>query len=77
MGIISAPLDGEGGCRASWIKRHLYVLMTRPTAKLVVNVENRELYDFFHQVCMRAGLNIRGQSERDAHEPFSGTGEMR
>lgn len=77
MGILSAPLDGEGGCRASWIKRHLYVLMTRPTAKLVVNVENRELYDFFHQVCMRAGLNIRGQSERDAHEPFSGAGEMR
>ena len=54
--ILSAPLDG-GDLLNSWIKRHLYVLMTRPTARLVINLENRKLYERFHLVCIQAGLD--------------------
>lgn len=41
----------------SWIKRHLYVLMTRPTANLVVSIEDKELFDHFVATCKQAGAN--------------------
>lgn len=54
--ILSAPLEG-GELLNSWIKRHLYVLMTRPTVQLVINVENLGLYNHFRQICRQAGLD--------------------
>lgn len=41
----------------SWIKRHLYVLMTRPTANLVINIEDKDLYSHFVLVCKEASAN--------------------
>ena len=55
--ILSVSLNGEEDVLETWIKRHLYVLMTRATARLVINIEDRELYDNFCQVCIKAGLN--------------------
>lgn len=42
----------------SWIKRHLYVLMTRPTANLVISIEDKDLYDHFVSVCKEASANF-------------------
>ncbi|MFZ4702307.1 MAG: hypothetical protein ACOYMG_19870 [Candidatus Methylumidiphilus sp.] len=41
---IARQLDNRAG-RRNWKKQHLYVLMTRATMRLVVNVENRALYE--------------------------------
>lgn len=54
--ILSAPLE-TGDDRESWIKRHLYVLMTRAKTRLVINIEHRGLYDHLVHVCQQAGLN--------------------
>lgn len=54
--ICSVSLSDSGRIE-SWIKRHLYVLMTRPTARLVINVENRGLYERFDFVCKRLGVS--------------------
>ena len=54
LDTIRAPMDGDEP--DSWIKRHMYVLMTRATTKLVINVESRPLYEFFKSECQKAGL---------------------
>ncbi len=54
--VLEAPIDGDQSDE-SWIKRHLYVLMTRATTNLVINVEDKYLYDHFKRVCEQAGLN--------------------
>lgn len=54
--VLHAPLEKRDEFE-SWIKRHLYVLMTRAKSRLVINVENRELFDHFMQVCKQAGIN--------------------
>jgi hypothetical protein len=54
LSTLRAPMSGEK--KDSWIKRHLYVLMTRATARLVINVEDRCLYEFFKWTCQTAGL---------------------
>ncbi len=41
---IARESDNEGKDR-NWKKQHLYVLMTRATMRLVINVENRALYE--------------------------------
>ncbi|MBK6593304.1 MAG: hypothetical protein IPG23_11460 [Burkholderiales bacterium] len=41
---ISRQSDNQAGGR-NWKKQHLYVLMTRATMRLVVNVEDRALYE--------------------------------
>ena len=51
---LRAPMDGEDN--DAWIKRHLYVLMTRATANLVINVEDKQLYDRFRLICEEAGI---------------------
>ena len=51
---LRAPMDGDQ--TSSWIKRHLYVLMTRATANLVINVEDRQLYEHFRKTCEAAGI---------------------
>lgn len=53
--VLEAPIGGAH--RNSWIKRHLYVLMTRATANLVINVEDEFLYSYFRRICQKAGLN--------------------
>ena len=53
--IIDVPIDDDS-LKESWIKRHLYVLMTRPTAQLVVNVEDKSLFEHFCDICARAGV---------------------
>ena len=53
--VLDAPIDGDG--KESWMKRHLYVLMTRATANLVINVEDKCLYDHFRAACKQAGMN--------------------
>jgi hypothetical protein len=52
---ISASMDGDS--TSSWIKRHLYVLMTRATANLVINIEDRRLYELFKKKCEEAGIS--------------------
>ena len=54
--IPPAPLEKRDRFE-SWIKRHLYVLMTRAKSRLVINVENRELFNHFMQVCKQAGID--------------------
>lgn len=56
IGTLKAPIDGDA--IASWIKRHLYVLMTRATANLVINVEDERLYESFRRTCEEAGLTV-------------------
>ncbi|MDI9590921.1 MAG: hypothetical protein QM302_07805 [Acidobacteriota bacterium] len=51
---LEAPMDGDG--TDSWIKRHLYVLMTRATANLVINIEDKRLYELFMKKCEEAGI---------------------
>ena len=53
---LQAPIGGDS--IGSWIKRHLYVLMTRATANLVINVEDERLYEFFRRTCEEAGLTV-------------------
>ena len=55
VGTLQASIDGDS--IASWMKRHLYVLMTRATANLVINVEDKRLYEFFKTICEKAGLD--------------------
>lgn len=47
--VVARPIaresDGADKDR-NWKKQHLYVLMTRATMKLVINVEDRELYEY-------------------------------
>jgi hypothetical protein len=56
LAVVKQPIAQEsesaGGVR-NWKKQHLYVLMTRATMKLVINVEDRALYEHFHE---RLGL---------------------
>ena len=51
---LRAPMDGNDN--DAWIKRHLYVLMTRATANLVINIEDNRLYEHFKKTCEEAGL---------------------
>lgn len=50
LAVVKQPIaresDGAGKAR-NWKKQHLYVLMTRATMKLVINVEDRALYEHF------------------------------
>lgn len=57
LSVLQASLSNDDHIE-SWIKRHLYVLMTRPTANLVINIEDRGLYDHFVSVCREAGANF-------------------
>ena len=57
LNTLRAPIDGDSDDTAIWIKRHLYVLMTRATANLVINVEDKRLYEHFKNICERAGLD--------------------
>ena len=54
---LQTPMDGDE--TAAWVKRHLYVLMTRATANLVINVEDKGLYEFFRKTCEQAGLDCQ------------------
>ena len=54
-GTLSASLE-TGNERDSWIKRHLYVLMTRATRRLVIEVEDKGLYDLFARILEQAGV---------------------
>lgn len=56
MRTLSAPLE-TGDERDSWIKRHLYVLMTRATHKLVIEVEDEGLFKYFARVLWQAGAS--------------------
>jgi hypothetical protein len=47
--VIMQPIDDTNDDKRKWIKQHIYVLMTRATIRLVVNVENSELYRFFEE----------------------------
>ncbi|MCL2746420.1 MAG: hypothetical protein FWE48_04975, partial [Coriobacteriia bacterium] len=40
----------------NWKKRHLYVLMTRATLNLVVNVESLQLFEYFKNTAKVRGL---------------------
>lgn len=42
---MTRPSDARNS-RRNWKKQHLYVLMTRATMKLVINIEDRELYEY-------------------------------
>lgn len=55
---LSAPLE-TGDERDSWIKRHLYVLMTRATHRLVIEIEDKALYDRFASTLAQAGIPPR------------------
>ena len=55
---LETPIADSDDIQA-WMKRHLYVLMTRATARLVINVEDRSLYEHFVKVCEEAGMNCR------------------
>ena len=57
LNTLQAPIDGNG--TSTWIKRHLYVLMTRATANLVINVEDKGLYEFFKKTCEEAGMDCQ------------------
>lgn len=57
LNTLQAPLDGDE--KDTWIKRHLYVLMTRATANLVINVEDKGLYEFFKKTCEEAGMDCQ------------------
>lgn len=56
MSTIGVSINDDEAIQ-SWIKRHLYVLMTRPTANLVVNIEDKRLFDHFVATCKRADAN--------------------
>jgi hypothetical protein len=46
--VIREPIAGEPDKAVkerNWKKQHLYVLMTRATMRLVINIEDRELYE--------------------------------
>ena len=46
--VVEQPIASESDTAVrdrNWKKQHLYVLMTRATMKLVINVEDRELYE--------------------------------
>ena len=45
---IARELDNERMDR-NWKKQHLYVLMTRATMRLVIDVEDRELYEYLSE----------------------------
>ena len=52
LGVVEQPIALESdiaGKDRNWKKQHLYVLMTRATMKLVINVEDRELYDYLFE----------------------------
>ncbi len=57
LSVLQASLSNDDHIE-SGIKRHLYVLMTRPTANLVINIEDKGLYDHFVSVCREAGANF-------------------
>lgn len=51
--ILLAPLE-SGDTLDSWIKRHLYVLMTRAAHRLVIEIEDEGLYQHYYGVLSRA-----------------------
>ena len=53
---LLAPLE-TGDARGSWIKRHLYVLMTRATHRLVIEVEDEALFESFRRTLAQAGVS--------------------
>lgn len=55
--MLHAPIKGDG--TLSWIKKHLYVLMTRATKNLVINVEDERLYESFRRTCEEAGFDCQ------------------
>ena len=63
--ILHAQFDEDK--ITSWIKRHLYVLMTRATANLVINVEDRRLYETFKKTCEKSGLNCQVDANMLVH----------
>ena len=54
--ILPAPLEKRDRLE-SWIKRHFSALMTWAKSRLVINVENRELFNRFIQVCKQARID--------------------
>lgn len=55
--VIRQPI--ARGQDRNWKKQHLYVLMTRATMRLVVNVENRDLYDHLSER-LRMASSVQG-----------------
>ena len=53
--MLAAPLD-SGDTQWSWVKRHLYVLMTRATRRLVIEVEDKGLFKCFERTLLQAGV---------------------
>jgi hypothetical protein len=48
LDVVKRPMSLEAGTKQkdrNWKKQHLYVLMTRATMKLVINVEDKALYE--------------------------------
>jgi len=48
LSVVTRPIAHEldTASRESWKKQHLYVLMTRATMKLVINIEDKDLYEY-------------------------------
>ena len=52
LDVVRRPINRKsynGIKDRNWKKQHLYVLMTRATMRLVINVEDRALYDYFSE----------------------------
>ena len=50
LGVVKQPIfrqTANGDIVRNWKKQHLYVLMTRATVRLAINIEDRALYDYF------------------------------
>lgn len=50
--VVRQPIaaeENDESCARNWKKQHLYVLMTRATMRLVLNVENRMLYEYLFE----------------------------
>lgn len=50
--VVRRPMareSGRAGEDRNWKKQHLYVLMTRATMRLVINVEDRALYEYLRE----------------------------
>ena len=58
IGIELLQVSIKGDEIISWIKRHLYVLMTRATANLIINVEDEGLYESFKKTCKQARMMV-------------------
>ena len=49
LSVVTRPIAHEldtASRERNWRKQHLYVLMTRATMKLVINIENKKLYEY-------------------------------